>query len=269
RWLELAVLDQGLRDRQLEQRQVHGQRGKRAVAELVAYAIVVGILRVLPGAEDLSRTRREEALALDAVMDLERLDREVRRGGERALPAERLDHEIGIDPARARRVDLALRRHAQDAEVDPLARELVLACRPRMLGVAQEVGTLLREVAAHLARERLHDTDADQRRRIARIAAAGPLAVALEERVVGLGAGAGGTAQPVTGWARDRLRSPEEATMHAAERPTRCVRRFAATQAVGEAVLMLEEKLPEVVELRDAHLAVGDPLRIERLMHRA
>src|SRR5262249_42849435 len=102
------------------------------------------------------------------------------------------------------------------------------------------------------------------RRRIARVAAAGPLAVALEKRVVRLGPSAGGAADPVARRAGDRLRTPEQPAVHAPERATRRLGRRTAAQTVGEAVLVFEEELPEVIQLREARLAVGDPLRIER-----
>src|SRR5262245_24458912 len=117
-------------------------------------------------------------------------------------------------------------------------------------GFLHEGVALLLQVARHLPRQRLDDAEADQRRRVPLVAAPRALAVALEERVVGLGAGAVRTSDPVTRRAGDRLRAAEESPVHAPERAARRARRPAPAEPVGEVVLVLEEELPQVGQLR-------------------
>ena len=99
--------------------------------------------------------------------------------GERALPAERLHDQVGVDAAEAGRIDLALRRGAQHAEVDALRGQARFAIGAGARGLAHEVGALLLQVAAHLARQRLDDAERHQRRRVALVAARRALAVAV------------------------------------------------------------------------------------------
>ena len=125
-----------------------------------------------------------------------------------------------IPAGRTRRASSAPTQHA---EVDALRRQPRFA---RSSAVAAGRGTdehvaLPLQVARHLPRQRLHDARRDERRRIARITRARTLAVALQERVVGLGTGPVRTSDPVARRTRDRLRPAEASTVHAAERPVR------------------------------------------------
>ena len=134
---ELAVLDQRLDDRHLEQRQVRRHRRERSAAELVAHAVAVGI--ALDRRRPPRRLRRhgehvalEEHIALDAHVDLQRLGGEV---GERrrACPSSRTASRRG--PRRRRGApDVSTspaRRDAQHAEVDALWRPAYLRVRRR------------------------------------------------------------------------------------------------------------------------------------------
>src|SRR5690606_14347993 len=99
--------------------------------------------------------------------------------------------------------------------------------------------------------------------------ARGALAVTLQERVVGLGAGAVRTADPVARRARDRLRTAEQPLVHAPERPAAVLRSAAGAEPVGEAVLVLEDQLAEVGDVGEAEPAVRETLRVERRVHGA
>src|SRR6185369_17724131 len=122
-------------------------------------------------------------------------------------------------------------------------------------GLAHEIGSLLREVTTHFVRQRLHHTEAEECRGVSCVTAVRALAVALQECVVGLGAGAGGSANPMTRRAGDGFRPTEKTGVHAAKRPGAGLCRGAATQPVGKAVLMFEDELPEIGELRQTHLS--------------
>src|SRR5581483_6781241 len=163
--------------------------------------------------------------------------------GQRALPAERLHDEVAVDAPDAGGVDLSVRARPQDAEVDPLRRQAHLAAGAGAGRVAHEVGALPLQVGRHLARESLHDAEPDERRRVAGVASPDAVAVAVEERVVGLRSGAARPADPVARRARRRLRAAEEAVVDAAERPAAGRLRSAAAEAVRVAVLVLEEEL--------------------------
>lgn len=151
-------------------------------------------------------------------MDLERLGGEIREAGERPFPAERLHDEVLVHSADAGRIHLSPGRDAKRAEVDTLGRQPGFTCVAGAGGLVHEIVALLLEVARHLARERLHDPQRHQRRRIALVAARRALSVAVEERVVGLGAGAGRTADPVARGARDGLRTTEQPFVDASKR---------------------------------------------------
>jgi hypothetical protein len=70
-------------------------------------------------------------------------------------------------PVEAGRIDRALRRSAQDTEVDALGRQPRFAIGAGASGFAHQVGALLLQVAAHLARQRLDDAERHQCRRVA------------------------------------------------------------------------------------------------------
>jgi hypothetical protein len=105
---ELAVLDQRLDDRQLEQREVHDHRGEAAAAELVAIAVVVGIARVVAVPTTSAIALREEPSLWMPMCTWSASSANAMRS-ERALPAERLHDEVGVDAVEPGRVDLALR----------------------------------------------------------------------------------------------------------------------------------------------------------------
>src|SRR5439155_6010985 len=111
---------------------------------------------------------------------------------------------------------------------------------------------------AHLARQRLDDAERHQRWRVPLVAAPRALAVALEECVVGLGARAVRAADPVTRGTGDRFRATEESALHTTERSGRSGGRSAPTEPVRKVVLVLEEELPEVGELRQADIPGRD-----------
>src|SRR5262249_57996309 len=239
----------------------HGR--ERPPPELLPDAVAVRIRGIVSLADHLGRGAREQDVALDADVDLERLGGEVREARERALPAERLHYEIRVDAADARRVDLAPGRRAEHAEVDALADQPGLPGGAAARGGAQEVGALLLELAGHLVRQRLDDAEAHQGGWVALVTARRVLAVAVEERVVGLGAGAIRTAEPVARGTRDGFRAAEQPAVHATERPGRRLGRLTTAETVGKVVLVLEEQLPEIRELRQTDLARCYPLRIE------
>src|SRR5262249_44900589 len=121
----------------------------------------------------------------------------------------------------------------------------------------------------HLARERLHDAEPDQRGRVPLVAAPRADAVAFEERTVRLRAGAVRAADPVARRAGDRLRAAERAAVHAPERTRGRLRGVAATEAVGVVVLVLEEDPTTIRQILQADLAGGHPLRVQLRLHRA
>src|SRR5207253_5007137 len=130
-------------------------RGEGPTTELTPHAVPVRVGRILPGADHVARAGREQLVALDAHVHLERLAGEVGEGRGRALPAERLHHQVGVDAADAGRIDLALRRRAQHAEVDALGGEACFATGTGVRGLPHEVGALPLQVATHLVRQRL------------------------------------------------------------------------------------------------------------------
>src|SRR6185295_762522 len=72
---------------------------------------------------------------------------------------------------------------------------------------------------------------------------------------------------PVARRARDGLRTAEQPLVDATKRSLRTLGRRAATEPFCRTELVLEEQLPEVGELVQADLAVGDALRVERGAH--
>src|SRR5207253_1939539 len=185
------------------------------------------------------------------------------------LPAERLHHQVRVDAADAGGVDLAFRRGLEDAEVDALGGEVRLATRTGACGLVHEVVALLLQVARHLPRQRLHDAQPDQSRWVPLVAAPRALAVALQERVVGLGARAVRAPDPVARGTGDGLRSAEEPVLHAMERSGRSAGRPTPAEAVRKVVLVLEEELPQVGQLRETDVPRRDARRIQRGVHLA
>ena len=203
-------------------------------------------------------------------VDLERLGGEVGEGGERSLPAERLHHQVGVDSADAGRVDLALGRRAQHAEVDALGGQPGLARGAGAGGLAQQVGALR---AADRGSSRAPAPGRRrapiERRRVALVAARRALAVALEERV---SVSAPAPFGPPTQWHEGQEMvsgPPKSAGMDPTERSAPAPCAVTAAEAVGEVVLVLEEQLAEIGQLGQADLPGGHALRVERGVHLA
>src|SRR5207245_8572836 len=125
----------------------------------------------------------------------------------------------------------------------------------------REVGALLLQVAGHLAGQRLDDAERRQRRRVPLVAAPRALSVALEERVVGLGPRAVRATDPVARGTRDGFRTTEEAVVHPTKWSGRSGGRPTPTEPVRKAVLVLEEQLPAIGQLRQAAFPGRRPLR--------
>src|SRR5262249_21417720 len=245
----------------------HGR--ERPPPELLPDAVAVRIRGIVSLADHLGRGAREQDVALDADVDLERLGGEVREARERALPAERLHYEIRVDAADARRVDLAPGRRAEHAEVDALADQPGLPGGAAARGGAQEVGALLLELAGHLVRQRLDDAEAHQGGWVAVARWRGWVAAAGEARLRAPGAGPLGPPERVAGGTGDGSRAANQPAVPATERPGRRLGRLTTAETVGKVVLVLEEQLPEIRELRQTDLAGCYPLRIELGVHRA
>src|SRR5207249_9736173 len=117
--------------------------------------------------------------------------------------------------------------------------------------------------------QRLDYAEGHQRRWVPLIAAPRALAVALEERIVGLGARAVRAADPVARGTGDGFRAPEESLMHPTKRSGGSAGRATAPESVRKVVLVLEEQLPAIGQLRQTDVAGRDALRVERGMHLA
>ena len=179
-------------------------------------------------------------------MDVERLLGDATQRRLVSLPAEGPDGQIAIDALDAAGVEGAVGLGGDAAEGDALGRQVALDAAAFRTGARARRGRLGAELGAHLARQRRDRTDAEEMRRIALVRARDPLAVAAEERVLGLRPGAVGSALRVTAEAPERVGAARGAAMHPPQL-RREVDRLAVGTAAPPAVLRAEQVAEELV----------------------